>query len=459
VTSLRRTLVVSILMAVVSVVLAGTFAVHRELGEELGELYDAELAREAGGALRAPAGLEPDFAKAHDDPGQNIVVAVWNDAGSGPLMLAGDPVASRLRAALRRPQRFGYSTELLGDRYWRIYSITGDRAWVSAAQPMAVRDQATSKIERRLRLLLLAMVTMIAALVWYLVGRGLFPLRRFAEEVAQRSPGALRPVSADGLPAEIAPVAAALNTLLGRLERALAAQQTFVADAAHELLTPLTAVQVHLQMLERAHTEKRRDAAREDLRHGLNRCIRLARQLLTLARQSPETPHPPFRVVDLAAVAADLVSEAQAAALARRTDVGVAVGSLARVCGDADGLRLLVRNLLDNAIKYTPPDGRVDLVTGAAEGVAWLIVSDNGPGIPEGDRERVFDRFFRRSGSDVDGSGLGLAIVREIADRHGATVKLTSPGKLGGLDAEIRMEAMTADESAENRSGGSVESR
>jgi two-component system OmpR family sensor kinase len=289
---------------------------------------------------------------------------------------------------------------------------------------------------------------MIAALVWYLVGRGLFPLRRFAEEVARRSPGALQPVSAGGLPAEIAPVATALNALLGRLEHALAAQQTFVADAAHELLTPLTAVQVHLQMLERAHTEKRRHAARENLRHGLNRCIRLARQLLTLARQSPETPHPPFQAVDLAAVASDVVSEAQAAARARETDVGVAAGSPARACGDADSLRLLVRNLIDNAIKYTPPGGRVDLVTGTEQGIAWLTVSDSGPGIPEGDRERVFDRFFRRSGSDVDGSGLGLAIVREIAHRHGATVKLTSPGKLGGLDAEIRMEATSADELA-----------
>jgi two-component system, OmpR family, sensor kinase len=445
VTSLRRTLVVSILMAVVAVVLAGTVAVHRELGEELGELYDAELAREAGGALRAPAGLEPDFAKAHDDPGQDIVVTVWRDDGSAPLVLAGDP-ASRSGIALRRPQREGYTTELLGDRHWRIYSVMGDRAWVSAAQPLAVRDQATSKIERRLRLLLVAMVTLIAALVWYLVGRGLFPLRRFADEVAQRSPGALQPVSTAGLPAEIAPVAAALNALLGRLERALAAQQTFVADAAHELLTPLAAVQVHLQMLERAHTEKRRDAAREDLRHGLNRCIRLARQLLTLARQSPEAPHPPFQVVDLVAVAADVVSEAQAAALERQTDVGVAAGAPARTRGDADSLRLLVRNLIDNAIKYTPPGGRVDLVTGTEEGVAWLTVSDNGPGIPESDRERVFDRFFRRSGSEVDGSGLGLAIVREIAGRHGATVKLTSPGKLGGLDAEIRMVAMTAGE-------------
>jgi two-component system OmpR family sensor kinase len=448
VTSLRRTLVVSMLIAIVAVVLAGTFAVHRELAEELGELYDAELAREAGGALRAPAGLEPDFAKAHDDPGQDMVVAVWKDGDSAPLVLAGDAAASRLAHGLPRPQQVGYATELLGERPWRIYNITSHGVWVSAAQPMAVRDQATRKIERRFRLLLVAMVAMIAALVWYLVGRGLLPLRRFAEEVARRSPQALQPMTASGLPAEIAPVAAALNALLGRLERALAAQQTFVADAAHELLTPLTAVQVHLQMLERAHTETRRETAREDLRHGLNRCIRLARQLLTLARQSADIPHQSFQTIDLSAVAADAVAEAQTAAESRHTDVGVAAAASAQVRGDADTLRLLVRNLIDNAIKYTPPGGRVDLATGAADGIAWLTVSDNGPGIPEGDRERVFDRFFRRSGSDADGSGLGLAIVREIANRHGATVTLTSPGRIGGLDAQVLMAALTSEASA-----------
>ena len=444
-TSLRRTLIVSMLMAVVSVVLAGTFAVHRELAEELGELYDAELAREAGGALRAPAGLEPDFAKAHDDPGEDTVVTVWKADGSAPLVLAGNSAAHLSGVVLQRPRRIGYTTELFDGRRWRTYGITGNGAWVIAAQPMAVRDRATGKIERRLTLLLAAMVAVIAVLIWYLVGRGLIPLRRFAEEVAQRSPGALQPVTTGGIPAEIAPVAGALNVLLERLERALAAQQTFVADAAHELLTPLTAVQVHLQVLERAHTEERRDAAREDLRHGLNRCTRLARQLLALARQSPDAPHPPFGMDDLAAVAADAVSEAQPAALARQTDLGLAASSPAGVRGDPDGLRLLVRNLIDNAIKYTPPGGRVDLLTGITGGVAWLTVSDNGPGIPDSDRQRVFDRFFRGGGSDVDGSGLGLAIVREIANRHDADVRLTSPGKLGGLDAEFRMAAATAD--------------
>jgi two-component system OmpR family sensor kinase len=146
-------------------------------------------------------------------------------------------------------------------------------------------------------------------------------------------------------------------------------------------------------------------------------------------------------------VAADAVSEAQPAALARQTDLGVAASSPAGVRGDADGLRLLVRNLIDNAIKYTPPGGRVDLLTGITDGIAWLTVSDNGPGIPDSDRQRVFDRFFRGGGPDVDGSGLGLAIVREIANRHDADVRLTSPGKLGGLDAEIRMAAATADRS------------
>ncbi len=443
-TSIRRNLVGSLSLAVIAVVLTGTYAVHRELAKELGELFDGELAREAGGALRAPAGLEPDFARAHDDPGQGSVVLVWKDMASAPLVLAGDALARRSAVDLRVPGKVGYTSERLGDQVWRVYTVSDGRVWVSAAQPIAVRDHATSKIERRLRLMLIALVIMIAGLVWYLVGRGLMPLRRFAAEVATRSPTALHSVPEGRLPSEIGPVATALNSLLGRLERALTAQQTFVADAAHELLTPLAAVQVHLQALERAPTEVRRVAAQENLRLGLSRCIRLARQLLALARQAPDARHPNFQEVDLAAIAADAVSEAQPTALARQTDVGMAASSQALVRGDAEALRLLVRNLVDNAIKYSPPRSRVDLETGSDQDMAWLRVSDTGPGIPEADRERVFDRFFRGNPSEVDGSGLGLAIVHEIANRHAAGIRLSSPGTLGGLDAELRLPRSTS---------------
>ena len=242
-----------------------------------------------------------------------------------------------------------------------------------------------------------------------------------------------------GLPTELAPVAAALNVLLARLEHALAAQQTFVADAAHELLTPLTALHVHTQALERARTEDRREAARIDLQSGLQRCIRLVRQLLALARQSPDVQHHALAPVDLATIAIDAVSDAHATATARGADLGIAAAQSAWVLGDAEGLRLMLRNLVDNAIKYGPSGGRVDVATGVdvESRKAWLRVSDAGPGIPEADRQRVFDRFFRRPGHAADGSGLGLAIVREIATRHGATVALVSPGTLGGLDVSV----------------------
>ena len=437
--SLRRTLLLSMLLSMASFVTVTAIVIHFELADEFGELYDAELAREAGGALRAPAAREPDFAKEDDDPGADMVVVRWARPADDPVTLAGRDVAGAAALTTERPTKAGYRTAQVANRRWRIYSGQDGQSWVTAAQPVSVRERVTRKIEARFAAPVGALVALAAAVVWLLIGRGLSSLRRFAFEVSERSPAALHPVSMAGLPTELAPVAAALNVLLARLEHALAAQQTFVADAAHELLTPLTALHVHTQALERARTEDRREAARIDLQSGLQRCIRLVRQLLALARQSPDVQHHALAPVDLATIAIDAVSDAHATATARGADLGIAAAQSAWVLGDAEGLRLMLRNLVDNAIKYGPSGGRVDVATGVdvESRKAWLRVSDAGPGIPEADRQRVFDRFFRRPGHAADGSGLGLAIVREIATRHGATVALVSPGTLGGLDVSV----------------------
>ncbi len=438
--SLRTTLVLSMLLAMASFVTVAAVVIHYELADEFGELYDAELAREVGSAMHATTGHEPKFAQDDDDPGFDMVVIRWSGEGAEPITLTGTDVSRAAGLNFARPTTPGYRTERVGGRRWRVYSGNEGQTWATAAQPMRVRERVTRKIEARFVVPVGGLVLLAAGLVWLLVGRGLSSLRRFAGEVGERSPVALHPVSTVGLPAELAPVATALNDLLARLGRALCAQQTFVADAAHELLTPLTALNVHAQALERARTEERREAARVDLQTGLQRCIRLVRQLLALARQSPDVQHLALVPVDLATLAVDAVTDAHATATARGVDLGVVSAESAWIAGDSESLRLLLRNLVDNAIKYGPSGARVDVATGvdAQSNSAWLRVSDAGPGIPEADRERVFDRFFRRPGNDADGSGLGLAIVREIAARHGAMVALSSPGALGGLDVTVR---------------------
>jgi two-component system, OmpR family, sensor kinase len=296
-TSIRRTLLLSMLLAMAGFVAIAALVVDHELADEFGEVYDAELAREAGGALGAASIAEPVPDDEDDDPGSRTVVLRWTAGEAAPRVLAGTLPAAGLAAG--RPRAAGYGQFGRGVGAWRTYAeLAGDTA-VLVAQPLAVRAAVVRKIERRFLVPTLLLALLAALVVPLLVARGLAPLRDFAAELSLRSPAALQPVESSQLPAELRPVAAALNRLLERLQRALAAQQTFVADAAHELLTPLTALDVHTQALARARSPERAEASRLDLQAGLARCIRLARQLLALARQGPDALHGPSAPVDL----------------------------------------------------------------------------------------------------------------------------------------------------------------
>jgi two-component system OmpR family sensor kinase len=244
-----------------------------------------------------------------------------------------------------------------------------------------------------------------------------------AAEVQSRDAATLSPVSDAGLPEEILPLTHALNDLLSRLDHAINAQRTFVADAAHELRTPLTALKLQIQLAERASGDMERNAAFSDLKQGLDRAVRLVQQLLTLARQERADLDRTSQPVDLAALARSAIADFVFTAHAKRIDLGIAHADAAMVSGDAEALRIMLNNLIDNAIRYSPEGGRIDVSVHAGENGASITVQDTGPGIPDSDLERVFDRFYRSAGAETSGSGLGLAIVKRIADIHHAEVK------------------------------------
>ncbi|MGH8260384.1 MAG: sensor histidine kinase, partial [Steroidobacteraceae bacterium] len=236
----------------------------------------------------------------------------------------------------------------------------------------------------------------------------------------------LEPIAAAGLPAETAPLIEELNRLLARLSDAFDKQRAFVADAAHELRSPLTALSLQLQLLDRARDDTARQAARTQLRGAIERAIHLATQLLTLARQEP--PAEPAQLVPTAleTCASEGIADVHALAEERRVALSLESDPALTVAGDPDALRILVRNLVDNAVRYSPPGGcvKVGISGPTATAAVQLAVEDAGAGIPPAERERAFDRFFRRPDSAEGGTGLGLAIVRAIADRHGAQVRL-----------------------------------
>ena len=239
-------------------------------------------------------------------------------------------------------------------------------------------------------------------------------------------------------PEEVRPLIDDLNLLLGRVKQAFDAQKSFVANAAHELRSPLAALKIQVQGLQRAPDDETRKVAITRLASGIERATHLVDQLLVLARQEASANvGQTLQSFDLAQVGLMALTDVLPHAQARQIDLGVHHAAPTMIHGNPDALRILVRNLLDNGIKYMTPGGTVDLNVTTSGSLALLTVEDTGPGIPEADQAKVLDRFYRIPGSGTEGSGLGLAIVKAIADVHGATVALDQSPRLGGLRVTI----------------------
>jgi two-component system, OmpR family, sensor histidine kinase TctE len=271
----------------------------------------------------------------------------------------------------------------------------------------------------------LALIAFALVAAWLVVGHGLKPLTGLAAAIEARGHENLTPVPELGLPKEARVLASKINDLLARLEQALAAQRRFVADAAHQLRTPLATVLLHAERAKRSSDRESAQAALHGLHAGVARAARLSQQLLALARAEPgaAAPHP-MAPVDLVGLARDVGEEWIPRALERRIDFGfVAPEGPVIVSGNAGLLGELMSNLIDNALRYCGPASRVTLSVTAVP-LPSLAVEDDGPGVPEAERERVFERFYRVAGSEADGCGLGLSIVREIAMLHRAVARV-----------------------------------
>lgn len=312
----------------------------------------------------------------------------------------------------------------------------GAPALVQIAETTHKRDQLIREVllADLLPSILIAVATIV--LIWFGVARGLAPLNRLRQEIAARSHRDLRPVPEHLSPEETRPLIDAINDMLGRLRDAIGIQQRFIANAAHQLRTPLAAMLTQVELLSRAPLADGVRGEVAQLRRAIGRSAHLANQLLTLARAEPaDHSRTLMMAVDLHEVCEELVQEWVPRAHARNIDLGFEIEEVT-VSGDALLLRELIRNLLDNAIKYTADGGAVTLhVTGGNDAV--IEVEDNGIGIPESERSRVLERFHRIDGTPGEGSGLGLAIVREITVAHGAELQIATPASGRGTRVSI----------------------
>jgi two-component system sensor histidine kinase TctE len=299
---------------------------------------------------------------------------------------------------------------------------------VRVAENVAARASALRQVLLRMMLPQAVLILLAGVAVWYAVGRALAPLATLQRELATRSHRDLSPLSEQQAPEEVRPLIRAMNELLGRLSQALESQQRFIADAAHQLRTPVAGIKTQMELVLRQSPAGTAQATLKQLQAATEQTARLVNQLLSLARAEPgASRNQGAKSLDLARLARDTTTEWVPHALARNIDLGFdSPLAQAHVEGDSFMLREMLNNLLDNAVRYTQPGGQVTVrVTPRGRGVA-LCVEDNGPGIPDSERERVFERFHRILGTGAEGCGLGLAIVREIALSHGAEASLAS---------------------------------
>ncbi|MDB5792241.1 MAG: two-component sensor histidine kinase [Massilia sp.] len=432
--SLRGRLLWFLLAAITLAALAQASIAYNTALDDADQIFDYHMQQMAL-SLRSGTPLSNTEAQQRLETGpgnDDLVVQMWSPDGVQVFH-------SVSRARLPQRAVLGFSNVKANGTTYRVFSIQTNNQTVQVAQDLAVRRNMAGNLALRTLGPIAVMMPILMVVVWWVVSGSLKPVARVRSQVASRQADDLSPVSESGLPDEVRPLVHELNLLFGRVQTAFDAQQHFVADAAHELRTPLAALRLQAQSLDRADNPEARKVAVGRLTAGIDRATRLVEQLLVLARQEASAANgAATRPVDLAELARRTAGDLVGLAAAKDVDLGLQHADAVTIEGQPDALHILLRNLVENAVKYTPGGGTVDIAVRADKNSATISVEDNGPGIPPEERERVFDRFYRVAGSEAAGSGLGLAIIKAIAERHGATLRLDKSERLGGLAATVR---------------------
>lgn len=428
--SIRQRLLLWLLIAALIAIAIAGFSIYQRARVEANHLFDYHL-KQIALTLQDHVPDELDFmGTLEEEIDYDFVIQVWSGDGEKHYL-------SHPHKALPPQTRPGYQWVHTDEGEWRTFAMMQNNLLVQVSQPTDIRRQLATKLAMSTLVPALILLVALAGLIWFIVGRGMRPLEQFAAAVRASDAHMLKPFSPAQLPSELKPLAIALNDLLERLDRAMKVQREFIADAAHELRTPLTALQLQAQLAERATTPLERAAGFAQLKEGLKRATHLVRQLLLLARHEAGAAANTFASVNLSELVNDLIAQYRPLAFAKGITMRSNVAKGFATQGDGDALRIMLSNVFDNAIQYTPENGAIHIQMSVRDNRTMLEVSDSGPGISVEDRQRVFDRFYRAEGSAGPGSGLGLAIVKRIADAHGVETVLHDRSPESGLRIEF----------------------
>ena len=472
-----RTLLLVLLLLTVTTSLL-TYKSYRDAQHEIEELFDARLAQSARLLEGLLHGSEPEATRqamqmalnqaaensAAGDGGSShpyeskLSFQVLNQAGEVQLesALAPQEALPKLLSSLAntgsdesagtstRPmlalsgQLPGFHDIALGAYDWRVFMLHEPNKgfWILVGERDDVRGELVQKIVLRSLTTEILGLPLIGLLVWFAVGVGLRPLGQMAEALKQRDPDSLTPLTLAPLPAELEPMTAALNRLLLQVNQLLDREKRFIADAAHELRTPLAVLRIHTQNALQAPDADDRAAALAQLELAVQRATRVVTQLLTMARLEPKAVQVSMADVDLAFFLRNELAELTPLALARQQELMLELDEAAdyHLRADAPSLGTLLQNLVSNAVQHTPLGGQVRITLQAAPQSICLLVEDNGPGVAQDQRQQLFERFYRQGAGQ--GAGLGLSIVQRIVELHDGEIQLADSAT-GGLRVSV----------------------
>jgi len=455
--SIRRRLLVTLLSVVALSWLITALVVYLDSRHEIEELFDAQLAQSARVLL---AMSEHELAEQQiyqstlneDGVIESVEITYMDATGIGheyedklafQVWTSDDHLALHSgNAPTHQPlsnQTAGFSNQRIEGDLWRVFSLAGGPGGIRilVAQSLEIRNELIGAISNRLLTPVLLSLPVLALLIWYGITHAMRPLLRLAENVRNLEPGQLKPLPLKDIPDESRPLVESLNLLFRQLQYAFDNERRFTADAAHELRTPLAALKVQAQVALGASDDEARRHALRHIIQGVDRATHLVEQLLTLARLDPENALQNTAPLKLADICQETLAELANTAQKKHIELALEAGCSGQIMGNQDAIYIMLRNLIDNAIRYTPEKGSVCVKIDCDEKTTHLTISDSGPGIPPEEHAKVMERFYRGSTAQAPGSGLGMSIVQRIIKGHNASLELGESSR-GGLRISIR---------------------
>jgi two-component system OmpR family sensor kinase len=425
--SLRGTALVwlTVLLSIIGAVAVGIS--YESARREAASFLDGQLRQIALNS--GPGSSEYSAPAADQEPEDDFAIGIWNAAGES-LRVAGDAVT------LPRQPVAGFSTVAFGGEDWRVFRLDETSRTVQVAQRMAVRLELARNAAYQAAVPVLVAIPLAWLVIGWSLRRLLGRLGILAQAIAARGVESREPIATAGVPSEVGPLVVAMNVLIGRLQQALAQQRRFVSDAAHELRTPLTALRLQIENLRTAASKLESDMANAELGTGIARATALLDQLLQMARFELSAESAPPERIDLAGLVTQCAADHVAIALGKGVDLGLTAREPAQMWGVPGELKIMFGNLIDNAVRYTPAGGTVDVSLRRQDAEIIVEVADTGCGVSASELPRLFERFFRAAPADIPGTGLGLAIADAIAKRHGLVIEIENR-QGGGLIARV----------------------